>query len=788
MNSRNEAKSPGLSTFAGVFTPSMLTIFGVVLFMRSTFVIGEGGILSALIILFVAEIIIFFTALSICAISSNMKIRGGGAYFIISRVLGPNFGGTIGLALYVAQALTVVFAVVGFTEALFSTFSSIPSVFFLPIALVTLYAVAVIVYVGSQWATKAQYIIMMILFVAIAFMLIGTASKFSVSRFKDNFSAPAVHTPLDKDTKTKEKMDQDRRKLERLVEDIRFESDLEAEYELTRFVRSLVRNNSYSFWVLFAIYFPAVTGILTGVNMSGDLKNPAKSIPRGTMIALGIGMAVYFVQIILCGGAFERTDLIERPFGILQSNAFLGFGFIVVAGMFSSSLSSGIGDLMGSPRVLQAVARDRIMPILYFFGKGSGNMDEPRRALGATLLIQTVVLVCVAGFGGAKSALDMIATVVAMFYLWTYGMINVAAFVETASHNPSFRPTFKYFHWSTALLGAIGCAIAAVMINFFAAIIATLIVLIVHGVLRRRMLESHFGNAMRGFFFERVRSNLIRLLRLPEDNRNWRPTIFVFIGNPQTWETLVTYAVWLDNACGIVRVGHVMLGDVSVISTDRRLRINQIEKFSREQDFTVFPMVSVAESVPQGLSILLQSESVRPIRPNLAMFGWGPSVREFISHVHWAVRDDLSFIAIKADELPDPEKVKRVDLWWHSHHASSLSLLMAHLLCQNWEWHHAKIRIIMPVKKDAKKTALADAATKLLEDARLEAEVLPVSMEEMDACMLHEYSGDADCIFINVDLPEDEEAGQWYSRLEEQIEGLPTTIMVHSTIKTDILI
>jgi len=628
MSSQSQAESPGLGTFSGVLTPSILTIFGVVLFVRSTFVIGEGGILSALIILILAETIIFFTALSICAISSNMRIRVGGAYFMISRVLGPNFGGTIGLALYVAQALSVVFAVVGFTESLLASFTSISSTLFLPIAMLTLCVLATVVYVGAQWATKAQFIIMTILFVAIGSIFLGAAGKFSVSRFKENFSAPSVHTPLDKDPKTKQKLAKDRKKIDKLVEDIRFESDLEAKYELIRFIRSLGNNNSYSFWVLFAIYFPAVTGILTGVNMSGDLKDPAKSIPRGTMIALGLGMAIYFLQIILCGGAFDRTEMIGRPFGILHSNAFLGLGFLVIAGMFSASLSSGIGDLMGSPRVLQAVARDRIMPSLYPFGKGSGAMDEPRRALIATLIMQTFVLVCVAGFGGAKSALDTIATIVAMLYLWTYGMINVAAFVEKVSHNPSFRPTFKYFHWSTALLGAIGCAVAAVKINFFAVLIATILMLIIHAILKRRLLESHFGNAIRGFFFERVRSNLIRLLHLPEDDRSWRPTIFVFIGNPETWEKLMTYAVWLDNSCGIVRAGHVMIGDVSVMSNDRRFRISQIE------DFTVFPMVSVAPSVPEGLSILLQSESVRPIRPNLAMFGWGPSVQRFISKVH----------------------------------------------------------------------------------------------------------------------------------------------------------
>ncbi len=240
MPSENRTEnSSGLSTFAGVFTPSMLTIFGVVLFMRSTFVIGEGGILSALMILFVAEAIILLTALSICAISSNMKIRGGGAYFMISRVLGPRFGGTIGLALYVAQALAVVFAVVGFTEALLSSFPSVSHGFFLPIALITLFAVAAVVYVGAKWATKAQYLIMILLFIAIVAMMTGSASRFSAERFMENFSAPDVHSPLDKNSDTKEKQAKQRAALHRLIDDIRSQPTFEAQYELTHLIRRL---------------------------------------------------------------------------------------------------------------------------------------------------------------------------------------------------------------------------------------------------------------------------------------------------------------------------------------------------------------------------------------------------------------------------------------------------------------------------------------------------------------------------------------------------------------------
>ena len=200
-------------------------------------------------------------------------------------------------------------------------------------------------------------------------------------------------------------------------------------------------------------------------------------------------------------------------------------------------------------------------------------------------------------------------------------------------------------------------------------------------------------------------------------------------------------------------------------------------------------MVAVAPNVADGLSILFQAESVRPIRRNVALFGWGPSVRTFISRVHWAVRDDLSFVAIKVDKLPDVETKKRIDLWWTDLQSSSLSLLMGHLLGQNWEWHHAEYRVLVPVVDRESAGPIIYEVEQCILKARLDAKVISVVASGTKKEMLQKYSGNADCVFLNVDLPQrSEDVDRWHQEIDDEIDGLPTTILVHSTVKLDILV
>ena len=416
-------------TFGGVFTPSILTILGVIMFMRANFVIGQAGVIGALSILLIAKCLTLATTSSLAAISTNMRVRGGGSYFIISRVLGVEFGGAIGIALFFALALSVPFYILGFAEALVRSYPVLVPHFQL-ITLTTALVLFALAFFGANWAIKTQYMIMVFLFLAIIAFLGGALLQFSFDTLQQN---------------------------------------LYPQYTAVNLKNGM--EPLFSYWVIFAIYFPAVTGIDAGVNMSGDLEDPGRSIPRGTLAAIGVGFLVYFAQIVLSGGAYERSALIATPFKLLQDNALFGWTILVTLGVIAATLSSALGSYLGAPRVLQAVSRDKILNFLSFFSKGSKKANEPRRALVFTCVLTIIVLLW-AGNESGGSALNGVAALISMFFLYSYGMINLAAFIEDFGGNPSFRPQFRYFHWSTALLGAIGCAVVTVLISSAATLAA----------------------------------------------------------------------------------------------------------------------------------------------------------------------------------------------------------------------------------------------------------------------------------------------------------------------------
>ena len=573
---QKKKKKNRFGTFGGVFTPAILTILGVIMFMRANFVVGQAGILGALFILLIAKSITFTTSLSIAAVSTNTQVRGGGSYFLISRVLGAEFGGAVGLALFFALALSVPFYILGFAEALISSFPAF-SPYFLTITLTTAIFLFVIAYYGAGMAIKIQYIIMSFLFLAIVAFLGGALLQFSSERFMTNF------TP--------------------------------------GYTLNMATGSTYSFWIIFAIYFPAVTGIDAGINMSGDLDDPGRSIPRGTLAAVGIGFLVYFAQIVIGGGAWDRVDLIENPFALLKDNALFGFSWIVVAGVIAATLSSAMGSYLGAPRVLQAVSRDRILKFLFLFAKGAQKGDEPRRALLLTFGITLLVLLWAGNETGGAS-LNGIAAIITMFFLYSYGMINLSAFIEDFGDNPSFRPQFRFYHWSLALVGSLACVTVSILINWKAALAAILIILSFLWYIKTRHLKAAFGDARRGFVYNAIRKNLLRLDRMPEHTKNWRPTVVAFSGTATTHEPLVKYATWIAAKRGLVYLAHILEGKFAELAPRRPGAIQELRKFCREKDIDAFPAIVMADSLEKGVSMMLQAVETGPIRPNIAIMGW----------------------------------------------------------------------------------------------------------------------------------------------------------------------
>ncbi|MBD3344890.1 MAG: amino acid permease [Chitinivibrionales bacterium] len=727
-------------TFGGVFTPSILTIFGVIMFMRVGYVVGQAGIFHALIILSLSKIITLFTSISISAIATNTEVKGGGAYFLISRTLGPEFGGSIGIALFLGQTLSVPFYLLGFTEALVVTFP-VFAPWFHYIAFGSMAILFVISVVGAGWVIKTQYFIMVILVLAITMFLLGSWTQFSEATVNANWTPGYT--------------------------------------------------GDTGFWKIFAIYFPAVTGIMAGVNMSGNLKRPAFSLPWGTFAAVFVGALVYVAQILICGGAISRETLIATPYESLLENALFGrFGaFIVALGVFCATLSSALGSLLGAPRVLQALGEDKILAPATPFGKLS-KKGEPFRALLLVCFLSAGVLYYAVTRGGAV-ALNIIASVVTMLFLFTYGMTNLAAFVEGFTRNPSFRPRFKLFHWFFALLGAAGCIFAAVLISAQATIIAGALIVLLFAYVRRFVLTTTFGDARRGFVYSRIREYLIMLSQLPMHPKNWRPTTLVLSGNPNSRLTLVKYAIWLSSGRGIVSLISILMGGFDEMKDRRKLHIQELDDFISKNRLQAFPEVIVADDYEAGIMQIFQCNSIGPLKPNLAIFGWSPDPQRAQSYVrilNAAKALDISLILLNDKGLPEPGKRKRrIDIWWRGQKNGSLIIILTYLITLNSEWSRATVRILRAVKTTRGQEPARQELKTLIDAARMKARIEVIQSDKPVTETITQNSADASVIFLGFQVPEEKDAEKFQGAITNLIKDLPTTLLVYSTGDADLV-
>ena len=322
-----------LGTFGGVFTPSILTILGIILFLRLGYVTGSGGVARAMVIIGLANLITILTSQSLAAIATNLKVKGGGDYYLISRTLGKEFGGAIGLVLYLAQSVSVAFYCIGFTEAISAILGPAAPLSPQLIGVAAMGAIFTLAMIGADWATKFQYVVMMLLAAALLSFFIGGIPQWQGEMLIANW-APG--------------------------------------------------NPSESFWVIFGIFFPAVTGFTQGVSMSGDLKDPAKSLPLGTFMGVGLSIIIYVGVVIVFAGVLPNRTMVEDYMAIKQVAR---YDFLIDAGVIAATLSSAMASFLGGPRILQSLAADKVFPLLTPFAKGAGSTNNPRRAVCMTCAI-----------------------------------------------------------------------------------------------------------------------------------------------------------------------------------------------------------------------------------------------------------------------------------------------------------------------------------------------------------------------------------------------------------------
>jgi amino acid transporter len=697
-----------------VFTPSILTILGVIMYLRFGWVVGNVGLSGTFLIVTLSTTITFLTALSIAAIATDQRVRIGGAYYMISRSLGIEAGGSVGIPLFLAQGLSVALYTVGFAESVVGVF---PVLNVKAVGLVTTLAVAGLALTSAHAAIRAQYVTM------------GAIALSLLSLF---FGSPVESTP--------------------------------AELALA------ASHDPEPFWVVFAVFFPAVTGIMAGVNMSGDLQNPGRSIPRGTFLAILVGYGVYLAIPGFLVWRGETGALISDPL-VMRRIAF--WGDAILLGVWGATLSSAVGSILGAPRVLQALARDGILPrSLHWLGNGSGPQDAPR---AGTLVTLGLALVAV-WFGN----LNIIAPVLTMFFLTTYGVLNISAGIEKLIQSPSFRPLFKV-HWSLSLLGAAGCFGVMFLINPVATVVAMLVVLAIFLLLERQGLEAAWGDVRMGIWLALTRAGLLRLKK-QVDPRNWRPHLLVLSGAPMKRWHLLELASSITHNRGILNVATV-LGTPSVSLERKKALELGIRDFLSKRGIESLVRVVSADDPFAGSEVLVETYGLGTLVPNTILLGdnLDPGHRarycQMVERFYFARKN---VIIVREDENRGYGDRRTIDIWWGGLQGNgALMLILAYLLQSSIRWQGARVRLKMVVpSEDAAREARKNLQV-MAERTRTGAEPhVLVSNGKHFFDILEDSSSDADLVLMGIARPEEGGFEEYYAALRDRTDGLPSTVFV----------
>jgi amino acid transporter len=697
-----------------VFTPSLLTILGVIMYLRFGWVVGNVGLPATLLIVTISTSITFLTALSISAIATDQRVRVGGAYYMVSRSLGIETGGAVGIPLFFAQALSVALYTVGFAESVARAFPVLPEK---PVGLVTTVLVALLAVRSAKVAIRAQYFIM----AAIAISLLSFVLGHSVG------PPDAVTVPI----------------------------------------RDVPKQD---FWVVFAVFFPAVTGIMAGVNMSGDLRHPGRSIPRGTLAAVGVGYAIYMILPIFLAIRADSASLIHDPL-IMRRMAL--WGDAILLGVWGATLSSAVGSILGAPRVLQALARDGVLPEpLRWLGRGSGPEDTPRAGTVVTL---GIALVAVA-FGN----LNIIAPILTMFFLTTYGVLNISAGLERALGSPSFRPRFKV-PWYLSAIGAVGCLVVMFLINAIATVAAMIIVAGIYLWLERREVQAAWGDVRRGLWMALTRAGLFRL-RGADDAKNWRPHLLVLSGAPTRRWYLVAFADWLSHRRALVTVASVLTDESVTLDRQRTMEATIGDYLARRGVQALIRLVRAPDPF-EGAQRLVEAYGLGEMVPNTILLGDSEVDEHREAYCRMLARfheGQRNVVILHYDPERGFGERQIIDVWWGGlKRNGGLMLTLAYLLQTSIPWRGARIRVKMvrPTEEAARSARpnLEGVARGLRAGAEVEVLVNDGARTFVD--ILRESSADADLIFLGMREP-GEGYVAYYERLRHAAEGMPTTAFV----------
>ena len=461
--------------------------------------------------------------------------------------------------------------------------------------------------------------------------------------------------------------------------------------------------------------------------------------------------------------------------------------WLISAAVFAATLSSAMGSMMGAPRILQAFAKDNVFTSLRCFAAGAGKTDEPRRAIILTFVIAQASILLV-------SDLNAITPLITMFFMITYGLLNLATFYEAITKNPSYRPRFRYSHWITSLAGTVGCVVVMFLINWIWALVAICGMAVLYFYISNKQVETRWGDLQNGLLFERTRKNLYRLEKELHHPKNWRPIILALGGASKTRPYLSVYGHWLAAGHGVLSLGQVIQSDV-----ENRLKrvVNQerlMYAFINEYKLEAFPAVVAAPTVADGMESLVQTHGLGALRPNTVLLGWPQSQGEadkvqekresYAETLNTVASLERSSIALKFSAMAMERDARHVplgtlDVWWRGNQNGELMLLLAHLLTQNQAWRSRPIRLIRTIQNEAGREEVLNHLNELIDKSRIRATPHVVVTDDPYQA-ISQTSRSAAIVFMGMSLPEAGKTDEFFNRMEQLAGDLPRVAFIRS--------
>lgn len=593
-----------LGTFSGVFAPVTLSMFSALIFLRVGYLVGNAGLLVTLLQFFISYIILIFTVASVCAISTNGAVEGGGAYFMISRTLGPEFGGSIGTLFFLANVVNSAFNISGCVEGLVQLIGPggylvhdngwVPDGLwfrFLYSSILNCLNLIICLIGAGMFAKTTVFIL--------ATVIVCTIISF-ISFF--------VQAPMQVPIPIVNTLEHNSTGFFTGLNSSTMYANLKEHYghDYT------VNGEEVTFASVFAVLFSGVTGIMAGANMSGELKNPAKSIPRGTLSAVLFTLTVYLCLALLTAASCD-VFLLQNNY--LYMAGISVFPASVAIGLITATWTAALSNAIGASRVLEALTKDRIFgSILDFIPRGTWRANPIVAVIITCVLVEFVLLL---------GSVNLIAKLNSVLFLLSYLATNLACLGLELASAPNFRPSFKYFTWHTAFIGLFGTLIVMFVINPIFAVCSILLCLILIVVLHlfSPSKEFQWGSISQALIFHQVRKYLLLLDSRKDHVKFWRPQVLLLVNSPRSACPLIDFINDLKKG-GLYVLGHVVNADPYAQPDPTQDMIYHWLTLVDHLKVKAFVELTVAQSVREGLQHLMRLSGMGAMKPNTVVFGF----------------------------------------------------------------------------------------------------------------------------------------------------------------------